>query len=41
MRLADDLPVVDTIPPNGKGVVYLGETRDSGYSFNTTVRMVG
>jgi hypothetical protein len=23
----DDSPVVDTIPPNGKGVVYLGETQ--------------
>ena len=23
----DDLPVIDTIPPNGKGVVYLGEAQ--------------
>jgi hypothetical protein len=23
----DDSPVVDTIPPNSKGVIYLGETQ--------------
>jgi len=25
----DDSPVIDTIPPNGKGVVYLGEVQGS------------